>query len=112
MRAENPDAEAFEERKDMVLNMDQNVKDQFEKQYSILKKKLCPFYIGPEASEEDFHDQMQDKMAARIRSFSDVGLAAIDIETCIDNSMEESMYNMRPFLLHLHGRLRKRVMKE
>lgn len=40
-----------------------------------------------------------------MKAFDEIGLAAIDIETCYDCTGHHSEYNMRPFLLHLFGKL-------
>ena len=64
-------------------------------------KKLANFVID---STHDFD------IIARIRrfrqeKFQQFGIAAVDIETCLDNTGDHSIYNMRPFLCHVYGEL-------
>jgi len=100
---------AFEERTAIVLAMSEKEQKRQLDEYAKLKKIMCPFYIGVNPTEEDFHVGLQSKIISRNDFFNDMGFAAIDIETCMDNSLTQSMYNVRPFMLHLHGRLKKRV---
>lgn len=48
---------------------------------------------------------VRTKSEKRMKDFDEIGLAAIDIETCYDSSGHHSEYNMRPFLLHVYGKL-------
>jgi hypothetical protein len=57
----------------------------------------------------DRNPHVYKKYLHRDSKFDQVGLACIDIETCMDYSNEESLFNMRPFLLHLYGRLQKKI---
>lgn len=43
----------------------------------------------------------------REKKFDQYGIAAVDIETCLDTTGEFTMYNMRPFLCHIYGELQR-----
>ena len=46
-----------------------------------------------------------DKVLAREKQFDTVGLIGVDIETCDDESLDESIYTMRPYIVSIYGRL-------
>jgi hypothetical protein len=61
--------------------------------------QITPFFTDHQ------HPDVLAKIEARKRQFDRVGLIGIDIETCTDNSIEESIYTMRPYIVSIYGRL-------
>ena len=84
--------------------------DKLKVEYNTYNQIKCYRYVEHDIDIDDLPIGIPEKMAARAKRFGDVGLAAIDIETFIDNSLEHSIFNMRPFVLHLYGKLQQRVM--
>ena len=61
----------------------------------------APFFTDPES------EMVRDKVSQRTKQFDKIGLVGVDIETCDDTSLEESIYSMRPYMVSIFGRLQQ-----